>query len=419
MSAETKEALVQLRERLGLSERAAETLTHKVTQARLKNMMESVRDAWEEATYTKEALQQVWKERGKDPGDDPSTDGSGGELGIKESVPIDGVRGFKLMEELTEVANFYTGNEVFVADALPENAYPVTVGNAVEQKTKEEMYGIFAWNAVTCQEAVQRDKWERAKPHVGGILGLSLKEQAKVLVRMVSRWSNMFIKNKMQENNGKLLKDDIDILTNWAPQFFGIPKDVTMDLVKVTNKTILQGKLLRLLNQKRITPDDLQNLREEVSTWDLDFKKDLELSPAQSRTLFKAEVQAALEDPDLTTEQKLDAVASSRDDFGLKDEEAVDQLHDLLRERCKGCLVNAVGDMLQGNHEASALEMHRLSLLANFAEKADGIDVGSIAAGVSPEMRKKLVATYAGSAVGGVSEGEAVDVKSLERLLSI
>ena len=62
-------------------------------------MMIPVRDAWEEATYTKEALLELNKERGKDLGDDPTADGTGAELGIKDSPPLEGVRGFKLMEE--------------------------------------------------------------------------------------------------------------------------------------------------------------------------------------------------------------------------------------------------------------------------------------------------------------------------------
>eukprot|EP00913_Durusdinium_trenchii_P034124 g31938.t1 len=50
----------------------------------IKEMMIPVRDAWEEATYTKEALLQLNKERGKDLGDDPTADGTGAELGIKD-----------------------------------------------------------------------------------------------------------------------------------------------------------------------------------------------------------------------------------------------------------------------------------------------------------------------------------------------
>ena len=43
------------------------------------------------------------------------------------------------------------------------------------------MFGIFAWNAITCQDTTSRERWTNAKPTVGGILGLSPKVQKKVV----------------------------------------------------------------------------------------------------------------------------------------------------------------------------------------------------------------------------------------------
>ena len=247
IAAEAQEALVQLGDRLGLEEEDAKTIFYGVIEERIKETMIPVRDAWEEATYTKEALLQLNKERGKDLGDDPTADGTGAELGIKDSPPLEGVRGFKLMEELSKVAAFYTQNKVLkeVPEPLDEDwaeAYPVQVGKWIEDKNKEEMFGIFAWNAITCQDTASREKWTKAKPIVGGILGLSPKMQKKVVVRMVSRWCNMFIKNKVMEQ-GELKKDDVAMLTDWAPMFFGIDKEVLQDLVKVANKSLLQNKV--------------------------------------------------------------------------------------------------------------------------------------------------------------------------------
>ena len=253
IAADAQDALVQLGDRLGLEAEDAKKIFYGVIEGRIKEMMIPVRDAWEEATYTKEALLQLNKERGKDLGDDPNADGTGAELGIKDSPPLEGVRGFKLMEELTKVADFYTENKVLKEDA-PEpmddddevwaEAYPVQVGKMIEDKNKEEMFGIFAWNAITCQDTTSREKWTTAKPIVGGILGLSPKMQKKVVVRMVSRWCNMFIKNKVMEQ-GELKKDDVSMLTEWAPMFFGIDKEVLQDLVKVANKSLLQNKVSR------------------------------------------------------------------------------------------------------------------------------------------------------------------------------
>jgi len=415
MTPEAREALEQLRERLGLNESDAEKIFHGAVEVRMKEMMVGVREAWETATYTKEALTQLWKERGKDIGDDPSADGSGAELGIKDTPTMEGVRGFELMIELTKIVDFYLGNQVVVQmkDMPPE--YPVTVGKQMDDKTKEEIYGIFAWNAITCQDSASRDTWTRAKPHVGGILGLSEKAQEKVLVRMVSRWANMFIKQKIGEQ-GKLSEEDISTLTNWVPMFFGIDKDVTKDMVQGANKGLLVSKALRLLNQPAVTPDDVQRLREEVDSWDLRLEKDLELTRPQLRAFFRVEVTAGLEDPDLTNDQKQDLLAGSREAFGLGDEEAGEELADLMQARCRGCLVNAVGDLMQGNQAQAVKEMQRFELLASFASASEGLELRADW-DVAPAMKEKLIRLYESSPLG--SGDRAPDVRLLETTLGL
>jgi len=416
MSSEAMEALDQLRERLGLSEVNAQRIFFGVVEKRLKQMMGSVQEAWEEATYSKEALAQIYKERGKDFGDDPSADGSGGELGIRESVPLEGIRGQKLMNELTKVADFYTGNQVYAEGKTFEDAYPITVGKYMEDKTKEEIYGIFAWNAVTCQDTASRDTWTRVKPHVGGILGLSEADCEKVLCRMVSRWCNMFIKQKMQDQ-GKLSDEDINTLTEWVPTFFGINKDMTKEMVQGVNKNMLQGKVLKLLNKPQVTPEDVQKLREEVENWDLSIQKDLELTRPQLRSLFRVEVIAALEDPDLSSVQKHDIVSGSQEGFGLGEEEAADELKDLINSKCQGYLVNAVADLLQGNESLAVCEMQRLELLAAFAEDTEGLEVNADWE-VAPAMRERLLKTYEASAVGKQTT-KPPDVKLLGEVLGV
>ncbi|CAE7705064.1 BIP8 [Symbiodinium pilosum] len=417
---EALRALEQLGERLGLQGSDTEKIFHGVVEERLKEMMIPVRDAWEEATYTKEALMQLNKERGKDLGDDPTADGTGAELGIKDSPPLEGVRGFKLMEELSKVADFYTRNKVLKEDAVDPTsededawaaAYPVQVGKWIEDKNKEEMYGIFVWNAITCQDTAARDKWNAAKTVVGGILGLSPKLQQKVLVRMVSRWCNMFIKSKVQEQ-GELKKDDVSMLTDWAPMFFGIEKDVTMDMVQAANKSLLQNKVLKILNKPSVTPEDLSKLRAEVEEWDLEVAKDLELSRPQLRSLFKVEVASVVEDPDLTDEQKVDGIEASREAFGLAEKEAMSEMQDLIKSRCRSCLVNASGDLLQENEAAAVDQMQRLELLAAFGLSA-GVEFQDDWE-VAPAMRQKLLKIYTSG-----SKGRAPDTRMLERVLSL
>eukprot|EP00927_Polykrikos_kofoidii_P066009 TRINITY_DN61688_c0_g1_i1.p1 TRINITY_DN61688_c0_g1~~TRINITY_DN61688_c0_g1_i1.p1 ORF type:complete len:1249 (-),score=262.57 TRINITY_DN61688_c0_g1_i1:45-3791(-) len=418
MAPETTEALEQLRERFGLDKDDAAHIFRGVVKVRLKGLMKGVKEAWEEATYTKEALIQVYKQRGQDVGDDPSADGTGAELGIKESVPLDGVRGFKFMDEASKVVDFYVNNRVFPEGATPgeEKAYPVTVGSYLEDKVKEEMFGIFAWNEVTCQDSFTRAKWARHKPHIGGILGLSSGKQQEIMCRMVSRWCNSFIKQRLQES-GQLSEEDISTLTDWAPTFFGIDKDLTREMVQVANRKLLQSKALQLLNMSKVTAVEVQKLRDEIAMWDLSLLKDLELTKPQLRSMFRIQVSAALEDPSFDLEQKQGAIEEARDGFGLGSQEASEELSELLRATCKGCLVNACGDLMQGQTEKALVEMRRLELLAAFARDSGGIDVRQEWE-VTIAMRRRLVQIY-GSSVISDRGANHPDVKLLERLFGL
>lgn len=172
------------------------------------------------------------------------------------------------------------------------------------------------------------------------------------------------------------------------------------------------AQVLKLLNKPSVAPEDLNALRAEVEEWDLKVATDLELSRPQLRSLFKVEITAVLEDDDLSDEQKVDGIEASREAFGLAEKEAKDEMHDLIRSRCRASLVNASGDLLQENQAAAVEQMRRLEVLAAFGLSAgvqfrDDWDVASA-------MRQKLLQTYASGC-----KGKAPDMKMLESVLKL
>jgi hypothetical protein len=233
---------------------------------------------------------------------------------------------------------------------------------------------------------------------------------------MVSKWCNTFITQKVQDQ-GELSKEDIDTLTNWAPKFFGIGEDVTKTMVQTSNKTMLQSKVLKLLNQQAVSPADVRELQAEVAKWDLVLEKDLELTKPQLRSLFRIVATACLEDPGQTYAQKSASIVSEGASFGLSAGEADRELRELLRLRCKASLVNAVGDAMQGNSGAAMSEMLRLEQLAVFADEAGKLDLVSDWE-VDPGMRQRLLNMYAKTGEGAAAN-QPRDVKLLERILGL
>jgi len=189
-------------------------------------------------------------------------------------------------------------------------------------------------------------------------------------------------------------------------------------MVQGANKGMLIGKVNRLMNQPRVTKQDVQKLREDIAMWGLKLEKDLELNRTQLRGLFRVEAAAALEDPENTAEDKREAVSSGREGYGLEVEEARREVADMLKSRCKGCLVNAVGDLMQGDTIATVREMQKLERLAAFAD-TEGFDLDQPWE-VSESMRKDALRHYASSAVKADGEmGKRPNLSLLGTVLGV
>merc|ERR1712217_274682 len=102
---------------------------------------------------------------------------------------------------------------------------------------------------------------------------------------------------------------------------------------------------------------------------------------------------------------------------GLEAEEVVEELQNLLWSRCNGCLVNAMGDLLQGNQTQAVMEMQRLELLAAFAEGTDGIELRKTWE-IAPALRQRLMEIYTASASSSPSR-KFPDVRLLEATLGL
>ncbi|CAK0886813.1 unnamed protein product, partial [Prorocentrum cordatum] len=165
MSQETRDALEAVRVRLSVAEEDARGIFNGAVEGRLRDMMETVNEAWQEATLPKKDLLKAREQRGGDAGDDPFSDGTG-DYGILETPQLDGgVKGYKLMTELVGVVDFYVGNQIVIHTKGQPAKYPVTVGTYMESRVKEDIFGIFSWNAITCQDSDERAKWSAARPH--------------------------------------------------------------------------------------------------------------------------------------------------------------------------------------------------------------------------------------------------------------
>merc|ERR1712176_1520828 len=98
--------------------------------------------------------------------------------------------------------------------------------------------------------------------------------------------------------------------------------------------------------------------------------------------------------------------------------EANDATKQLLEQRCRGRVVNAVGDLLQGKEERAVLELRKLESLAFFVANTSDLEMPSRSSwNVTPRMCRRLVQAYTNSkaAGGGIDEGAQL----LEEILGL
>lgn len=383
ITAEYREPLEQLRERLGVPEDASRALYLEAMDERMKPMVEWIVLELERTMLTAEQLAQ---KRQKDFGEDYFKTGKGadGTLGLGAEANI--------MTDCMNLIDFYTENDIAeqkeigtktiekkvmegeeektvteeVADY--ETVYPITglASGAITEELAELLFRQFVVGGFTTQ-GPQGERYEAARETFGGIIGLDLEKQEEVTSSIGGTIYENYISNSMR-TKGQLDQQDMMFLANIQNKL-GISPDKSEEMLLDTQKKILKEEAAVLLRDDA-SPEMVKAFREKCNSMGLELEKDLGLGKGSIEELFESEISPALVNGDITIESG-DVLSEIQESLGMDPEEAEKVFLGILQRRAQAVMSRIKAELLRGRDDQCADLIIRLVRYAQFVNGED------------------------------------------------
>uniref|UniRef100_A0A7S4MJ83 Uncharacterized protein n=1 Tax=Odontella aurita TaxID=265563 RepID=A0A7S4MJ83_9STRA len=385
---EFREPLVDLRNRLGVTEDAARELYLAAVKERMVPMVE---DLVLELERTMLDQQQLAQKRKKDFGEDVFKSGrsGSGKLGI-------GAEGY-LMTDMMNLVDFYTENDVAekkevgtktiqkkvmegdeektVEEEVPdyETIYPITglESGALEEEMAELLYRQFAVGAFTVQ-GPQGARFESSKELFGSIIGLSEEKMEEIGTSIGGQVYENLIRNSMM-SKGSLDQQDMMMLAN-VQNKLGIAAEKGEEMLTDCQKKILSEEADALINNEGATPEILKAFREKCNSMGMELEADVGISKNRLVRMFEVEVSPGLMKGEITIESG-EILGEIQESLGLSPEEAEKIFENLIEKQAKFTLGQIKGDFLRGRDDQIAPQIKRLATFSAFVNGEIDLDV--------------------------------------------
>ena len=385
---EFRQPLNDLRDRLGVSEKAAKSIFLDAVKERMVPMVEWIVSEMERTIFTQQQLSQRQK---KDLGEDYFQSGKGpeGTLGLGAEINI--------MSDIMNLIDFYTENDIaekeevatktvektlpaeaegegtqVVSEIVPvyETTYPITalgVG-AVDQEMAELLYRQFIVGAFQ-EQGPNAARYEGAKATFGGILGLTSEKMEEIGKNIGKTVYDNFISQTMRQK-GTLDQQDLMFLINLQGKL-GLSPELGEQMLLNAQKKVLNDEVDAVMADP--TPESVKYIREKCNSIGLDMSKDLSISHTRLTKMFEVEVLPGLISGDINTESS-DLLSEIRESLGLDPEEAEKIFEDLILNVAKKSAEIIVANLKRGRTDASVEPILNLVRYGEFLNGELGID---------------------------------------------
>ena len=385
---EVREALDNLRDRLGVAEDATRQLFLEAIEEKMVPMVEWVGSEMERTLLTQKQLAQ---RRGKDMGEDLFQSGKGadGVLGLGAEVNI--------MSDIMELVDFYRENEVAEVDEDGETVYPVTAlgTNAIDQELAELLYRQFVVGAFQAQ-GEKAARYESSRATFGGILGLDQSKMDEIGSNIGSTVYDNLVGNAMK-TKGSLDQQDMMFLANIQSKL-GLSSEEGEKMLLQSQKKILSEQINAIMDDP--TPEAIKDFRERCNSMGVDLKEDVGISKQRLTRMFESEIVPGLKNGEITAENS-DILAEIQESLGLESEECEAMFESTLMTLAKGAMDVISSEILRGRDESTVDLIKELVRYAEFTEGPLGLSVDEATA-------HKVVNIYEALDFEGV-DGEVVE----------
>ena len=358
---ELRDALDDLRDRLGVSEESTKKLFLDAVKDKMTPMVEWIGSELERTMLSQ---QQLAKRRGKDMGEDMFQTGKGatGVLGLGAEV--------NLMSDIMELIDFYTENNL-VEENGEEKTYPITALGlgAVDQEVAELLYRQFIVGGFQAQ-GPNAARYEASRETFSGILGLSQAKIDEIGKTIGSTVYDNFVTNAMQ-TKGSLDQQDMMFLANIQGKL-GLSSEQGEKMLLASQKKILSEEIEAIMDQPNA--EAIKGFREKCNSMGLDLMQDVGISRQRLLRMFECEVIPGLKSGTITASDS-DLLGEIQESIGIEPEECEAMFENVLNTLSKNAYNVIKGEILRGREDNTVELINELVRYAAFTDGDLGLEV--------------------------------------------
>ena len=358
---ELRDALDDLRDRLGVSEESTQKLFLDAVKDKMTPMVEWIGSELERTMLSQ---QQLSKRRGKDMGEDMFQTGKGatGVLGLGAEV--------NLMSDIMELIDFYTENNL-VEESDGEKVYPITALGlgAIDQEVAELLYRQFIVGGFQAQ-GPNAARYEASRETFAGILGLSQAKIDEIGKTIGSTVYDNFVTNAMQ-TKGSLDQQDMMFLANIQGKL-GLTTEQGEKMLLASQKKILSEEIEAIMDQP--TAEAIKGFREKCNSMGLDLIQDVGISRQRLLRMFECEVVPGLKCGAITADDS-DLLGEIQESIGIEPEECETMFENVLNTLSKNAYNVIKGEILRGREDNTVELIKELVRYAAFTDGDLGLEV--------------------------------------------
>mmetsp|Transcript_58067 Transcript_58067/g.67793 ORF Transcript_58067/g.67793 Transcript_58067/m.67793 type:complete len:1143 (+) Transcript_58067:153-3581(+) len=401
MLPEYREALVNLRDRLTLTERDAQTLFEEVIASKVKPMTGRIVMEMERTMMTKKQLSD---KRKKDMGEDVYAGKDQGNLGIGSEGNILG--------DIINLVDFYVENQVprpiksdGENDDEDELYYPITIlgKELVEDEMANAMYRQLVVGSFTEQNQGKAKRYEDAIPHFGSIIGLDDENIAEVGGTIGTAVYENYVTSQMAKKP-VLDQQDMMFIANIQKKL-QLTDEKSLELLMEAQKKVLVKDVEFYFDNpdKGINnPAALKRFRERCNQSGLTMVDDVGLGKQRVAQLFLMEITEGIEKGTFrpassTTGSTLMEIQES---LGLTSEDAEAALVSMVKSRAQADIEDIQDEMMADN---TGEVMVLMKDVLNFGAFVGGV---GLELGLTESQANKLLGLFEASDFGDVSRDE-------------
>lgn len=386
ISAEYRQPLEDLRDRLGVSEREARELFLEAVKKRMIPMVEWIVSEMERTVFTQ---QQLAQRRDKDMGEDLFQSGkkADGTLGLGAEVNVLGdimnLVDFYNENEIAEKKQIDTkkiekvveedGNKKTVEVEVPvyESIYPITAleTGAIDDQMAEYVYRQFVVGSFTTQ-GPNAARYEASRETLGGIIGLEKPKMDEISSNIAESVYDNYVGQSMR-TKGALDQQDMMTLANLQGKL-GITADQSEALMTTAQKKILIEEMDATMMSP--TPDTVKAFREKCNSMALNLQTDLGISKGRLTRMFEVEVSPGLDSGELTTDSG-EFLSEIQESLGFSEEDAEKALENIILQKSKRDFDKVAKDARRGRFKEMVDPVKRLVRYGSFLNGDLGISI--------------------------------------------